>query len=485
LPNFTLPFTLAADSSGSGIGAVLMQEGRPISFLSKTLGPKAATLSTYEKEALAILEALKKWKHYLVSTSVIIRTDQQSLKYIQEQRLAKGIQHKLLVKLLGYTYRVEYKQGRENRVADALSRATHSKEVMAISQAVPVWKEQVIHSYEEDPHCLDLLSKLSIDCQAVPNYSLENSILRYKTKLYIGLTSNLRQQLLDSFHTSALGGHSGERATLKRLQLIFYWPKMQQMVKEYVQQCPVCQKNKSENIPYPGLLAPLHVPDMAWSHISMDFVEGLPKSQGKNVILVVVDRFTKYAHFIAISHPYTAQDVVDTYINNVFKLHGLPRVIVTDRDPIFTSSVWQSLFKNLGVELHLSSAYHPQTDGQIERLNQCLENYLRCMWFNGPKRWIYWLSLAEWWYNSSYHTSLNMTPFQALYGFPPPQVAEVVTPDCPDLTPQEQARNRQVASQVIKDTLIKAQARIKQQADKNRTDRIFSWGHGLFEASTV
>jgi hypothetical protein len=107
------------------------------------------------------------------------------------------------------------------------------------------------------------------------------------------------------------------------------------------------------------------------------------------------------------------------------------------------------------------------------------------MWFNGPKRWIYWLSLAEWWYNSSYHTSLNMTPFQALYGFPPPQVAEVVTPDCPDLTPQEQARNRQVASQVIKDTLIKAQARIKQQADKNRTDRIFSWGHGLFEASTV
>jgi hypothetical protein len=93
---------------------------------------------------------------------------------------------------LGYTYKVECKKGRENRVADALSRATHSKEIMAISQAVPVWMDQVIHSYEEDPHCLELLSKLSIDCQAASNYSLENGILRYKTKLYIGLTGNLR-----------------------------------------------------------------------------------------------------------------------------------------------------------------------------------------------------------------------------------------------------------------------------------------------------
>jgi transposase InsO family protein len=105
----------------------------------------------------------------------------------------------------------------------------------------------------------------------------------------------------------------------------------------------------------------------------MDFVEGLPSSESKNVILVVVDRFSKYAHFLALSHPYTAQDVVKLYMDNIFKLHGLPKVIVTDRDPIFTSSIWQSMFKSLRVELHLSSAYHPQTDGQTERVNQCLE----------------------------------------------------------------------------------------------------------------
>lgn len=197
-----------------------------------------------------------------------------------------------------------------------------------------------------------------------------------------------------------------------------------------------CQKNKSENTPYPGLLAPLLVPTQAWTHVSMDFVEGLRKSQGKNVILVVVDRFTKYSHFLALSHSYTAKEVVDLDMDNVFKLHGLPKVIVIDRDPIFTSSIWQSLFKALKVYLRLSSAYHPQTYGWIERVNQ-LENYLRCMCFNSSQMCFHWLSLAEWWYNTSYHTSLNMTPFQALYGFPPPQVAEDIIPDCPDLSAQD------------------------------------------------
>jgi IS30 family transposase len=156
---------------------------------------------------------------------------------------------------------------------------------------------------------------------------------------------------------------------------------MKQQIIDFVKICAIYQKNKSENVPYPGLLQPLPVPDMAWTHISMDFVEGLPKSQKKNVILVVVDRLTKYAHFISLSHPYTAAEVAQLFLENIFKLHGLPKVILTDRDPIFTSSVWQSLFKVMGVQLHLTSAYHPQTDGQTERVNQCLENYLRCMCF--------------------------------------------------------------------------------------------------------
>lgn len=161
----------------------------------------------------------------------------------------------------------------------------------------------------------------------------------------------------------------------------------------------------------------------------MDFVEGLPKSHNKDAVLVVVDIFTKYAHFISLSHPYTAQIVVDLFMTHIFKLHGLPIVIVTDKDPTFTSLIWQAMFKALNVQLHLSTAYHPQIDGQTERVNQCLEAYIRCMCFQSPTRWHYWLSMVEWWFNTSYHTSLNMIPFQALYGFPPPQVAEVILPD--------------------------------------------------------
>jgi hypothetical protein len=205
LPDFSKTFVLEADAMGL------------ISLLSRTLGPKSMAASTYEKEAMTILKAIKKWKHYFASTSVILRTDQQSLKYIQDQRLVDGIQHKLLVKLLGFNYKVEYKKGRENKVADALSRAPHTTKILAISQAIPVWMEQVTSSYEADDLCLDLLAKLSVDNQAIPNYKLASGILRYKNNIMVGATGPLRQQLLDSFHKSTLGGHSGERATFKRL----------------------------------------------------------------------------------------------------------------------------------------------------------------------------------------------------------------------------------------------------------------------------
>ena len=152
----------------------------------------------------------------------------------------------------------------------------------------------------------------------------------------------------------------------------------------------------------------------------MDFIEGLPKSNGKEVILVVVDRYTKYGHFIPLQHPYTMHTVALAFIDNVFKLHGPPISIVTDRDRIFTSNMWQGIFKAMKVKLRLSTAYHPQSDGQTERVNQCLENYLRCMAFQEPKKWCSWMPLAEWWYNTTYHTVTKFTPFQALYGYPPP-----------------------------------------------------------------
>jgi transposase InsO family protein len=181
---------------------------------------------------------------------------------------------------------------------------------------------------------------------------------------------------------------------------------------------------------------------MAWQHITMDFIEGLPKSQGKEVILVVVDRMTKLAHFIALSYPYTTHSVAETFIANIFKLHGPPASIITDRDMIFTSHLWQEIFNSMKVKLKLSTAYHPQMDGQSERVNQCLESYLRCMVFQDKKR-ASWLPLAEWWYNTSYHTALKTSPFQALYGYSPPMLSEFSISPTADTEAQDFLVDRQ------------------------------------------
>lgn len=181
----------------------------------------------------------------------------------------------------------------------------------------------------------------------------------------------------------------------------------------------------------PGLLQPLPILTKIWCDISMDFVEGLPKSEGKDVILVIVDRLTKYAHFLPLSHPFSASQVAKLFLDHIYKLHGLPQTIVTDRDKIFTSNLWKEMFKQLGTSLQYSTSYHPQTDGQTERVN-CLENYLRPMCFCNPKKWMSWLSLAKYWYNTNFHSSLNCTPFQALYGVWPPSTWIKDTPELLD-----------------------------------------------------
>lgn len=161
-------------------------------------------------------------------------------------------------------------------------------------------------------------------------------------------------------HSIAIGGHSGSEVTYRRVKHIFAWTKMKQFVKTFVSQCTTCQQAKADRVAYPGLLSPLPNPEGAWQIVTMDFIEGLPKCANYNCILVLVDKFTKYAHFLLLSHPLNALQVALVYMNNVFKLHGLHAAIVSDRDKVFTSTVWQELFEMLGTELHMSSVYHPQ-----------------------------------------------------------------------------------------------------------------------------
>lgn len=191
-------------------------------------------------------------------------------------------------------------------------------------------------------------------------------------------------------------------------------------MKDYVKSCSVCQRNKTEHLHPVGLLQPLAVPSAVWEDISMDFIEGLPRVRGKSVILTVVDRFSKYAHFIALGHPYTALSVAKAFYDDIVRLHGISCSIVSDRDLVFTSTFWKELFRFTNTKLNMSTAFHPQTDGQSEVVNRIITMYLRCLSGDRPKNWLQWLPWAEFCYNSSYQTSLRETPFKVVYGRDPP-----------------------------------------------------------------
>jgi transposase InsO family protein len=197
---------------------------------------------------------------------------------------------------------------------------------------------------------------------------------------------------------------------------------MKKDIEEFVQNCVICQQAKSSHNLLVGLLQPLPIPSQVWEDIAMDFIMGLPISHGYTTIMVVIDMLTKFAHFIPLKHDYTSKVVAKAFMNSIAKLHGLPKSIVSDRDKVFTSNFWKRLFELQGTTLAMSSAYHPQSDGQTEILNKCLEMFLRCFTFENPKAWFKALTWVEYWYNTAHHSSIGMTPFKALYGRDPPTV---------------------------------------------------------------
>ena len=301
--------------------------------------------------------------HYLQCGEFIIYTDQRSLVHLNEQRLHTPWQQKVFTKLLGLQYKIVYKQGADNRVADALSRRSSVDQILAISSSTPLWLAAVVTSYASDPQATELITKLSLKPDSVPNYTLSGGVLRFKNCIWIGNDKALQSQLISAMHSFALGGHSGIPVTYSKLKQYFFWPAMKSCVQQYIQACGICQQVKPDRACYPGLLQPLPVPDSAWQMVSLDFVEGLPRSGSYNSILVVVDKFSKFAHFIPLRHPFTPLSVAKAYLDNVYKLHGLRLSLVSNRDRVFTSKLWQELFSLAGVQLRMSSSYHPQTDG--------------------------------------------------------------------------------------------------------------------------
>ena len=237
--------------------------------------------------------------------------------------------------------------------------------------------------------------------------------------IFIAPSSGLLPTILESVHGA---GHEGVHKSLHRLRADFHVPNDRRVVQDFVCACSVCQRNKTEHLQPGGLLQPLEVPSSIWSDLAMDFIEALPKVNGKSVIMTVVDHFSKAAHFIALAHPYTAVSVARAFFAEVVRLHGIPATIVSDRDPVFTSSFWRELFRLAGVKLQFTSAFHPQSDGQSEVTNKIITMYLRCLTGDRPRNWLDWLPWAEFCYNSSYQQSLKTSPFEVVYGRPPPSI---------------------------------------------------------------
>jgi hypothetical protein len=255
---------------------------------------------------------------------------------------------------------------------------------------------------------------------------------------------------------------------------------MQRDIKTYVRGCDTCQRIKHETSKPAGLLQLLDIPQKPWHSVSMDFVEGLPTSHKQNVVLVVVDRLTKYVHFIALTHPYTAAKVASLFLQHVFKLHGMPTSIVSDRDIAFTSLFWEELFRKQGVDLCRSSSYHPQTDGQTKVVNKSLEQYLKAFAADKPSLWVEWLPLAKYWYNTNYHATTKLSPFEALYGYKPPKLLDFVSDTTRVATMEDLLEHRQQVMGLLQDNLVAAQARMKLRADKHRQERHFEVGEWVF-----
>lgn len=372
LLDFNLPFEVTTDASSVAVGVVLSQQGHPIAYFSRKMCPRLCSSSAYVRELFAVTEAIKKWRKYLLGNTFRIYTDHKSLKTLLTQTIQTPKQQKWLTKLIGYNFEIHYKPGKENLVADALSRVLEASTGLCatVSSLIFPLFNQLQQFYATHPAGKQLITKLCESSTMQRNFSYRAGILYFQERIFIPREAAIIPSLLEEYHSSPLGGHSGIKATISRLSAVFYWPGMYADVKHFINSYSICHYNKYSTQPPYGLLQPLPVPQQVWEDISMDFVTNLHVSSNKTVIWVVVDRLTKYAHFIALPTHFTTSYLASMFLSEIHRLHGTLKTIVSDRDRIFISKFWKELFKSLGTTLAFSSSYHPQTDGQTEVLNR-------------------------------------------------------------------------------------------------------------------
>ena len=492
----TIPFIVETDASDYALGAILSQYHdnhlHPVAFYSRSFLPAEVNYDVHDKELLAIKVAFEQWRHHLIGARhpILVYTDHKNLQAFQTSKILNRRQARWSQFFSDFQFNIVYRPGSKQGKPDALSRRSeyipkgakpcsppllppHIFINMPIASLIDIQsahRNEIRQATSTDPYAQSIIHKLNSNTNFSDQdrFSTHDGCLFYDGLLYVP-SKELQLDILRIRHDAPTAGHFGVAKTLDLIKRDYWWPSINNLVQRYVHSCPVCAKNKIDRHKPHGLLHPLPIPDRAWSSISLDFITDLPPSNDFDSICVVVDRLTKMSHFIPCLKSISAEDTAFLFIKNIFRLHGIPSDIVSDRGPQFISRFWIRFFELLGSKINLSSGFHPESNGQTERVNQTLEQYLRCFINFEQNNWVDLLPLAEFSYNNTIHTSINQSPFFANYNYHPD-----FDPKLPP-SPQVPAAENQVShlrtiTSLLRDELRSAQSNYKRHADRRRED---------------
>jgi hypothetical protein len=454
------------DASDYAMGACLNQEdnqGRqhPVMYFSRQMQDAELNYDVHDKELLAIIETLRNWRVYLEGAKhqVEVITDHKNLTYFMTSKDLNRRQIRWAEELAYCRPKIVYRKGSENARADALSRRPdyqeigprpkqqilkeveggleYNREILALYTVADKVDNEILKAYEKD----SMYEELSKAKQPHIHVSADG-YLRYYGKVYV--PTSQRTRIIEESHDTPVAGHFGFKKTHDKIKKSYYFPQMKKTIRAYIDRCVTCIIDKpSRHSPY-GEMGRFEIPSRPWQSIGMDWITKLPKSKDPltgtayDSVWVIVCRLTKLGYFIPYLESSTTEALCYSFKRHVIANHGMPENIVSDRDKWLTSKFWTSLMKQLGVKQTMTSGYHPQTNGQTERLNQTLEEYLRHYLNWKQDNWVELLPIAQYAYNSSTTEPTGMTPYEATYGFTP----EILHKVRPDEAPAQSALER-------------------------------------------